>query len=237
MVSTLDLASIEPPAMTLAAAVWMGVLASLNVCAVVRLPILVAYVAGTGVSRRRSLILTAFFALGLAGGTLLLGLMATPMADGLHKALQVNKCLFWTLGLCLVVAGVLISGLINLPLVPEKWRGIGERLAKADLPGALLLGIVFGLLQTPACPTCRAQLLMVVDPAAVGGFSLYGLVLLVGFAAGQSLAALGVGTLTGLLRPSLLAWLRRWMCSIEPRMQLLTGNMLVVLGIYFVIVG
>jgi hypothetical protein len=237
MVSTLDLALIQPPETTLAAAVWIGVLASSHVCAVIRLPILVAYVAGTGVSRRHSLILTGLFTLGLVGGTLLLGLMATPVVDGIHKALQVNKCLFWTLGLCLIAAGVLISGLVNLQLLPEKWRRIAERLTSADLPGALLLGVVLGLLQTQACPTCRAQLLMVVDGAAVGGSSFYGLVLLVGFAGGQSLAALGVGTLIGLLRPGLLTGLRKRMCSLEARMQLLTGNMLVVLGIYFVIVG
>lgn len=228
---------IQPSEMTLALGVWLGVLASLNACAVIRLPILIAYVAGMGGSRRHALILTALFTLGLAGGTLLLGLMATPLADGGYKALQVSKCLFWILGLCLVVAGLLISGLVNLQLVPEKWRGIITRLVRADLPGALLLGLVLGLLQTPACPTCRAELLMVVNGAAVGGSSLYGFALLVGFAAGQSLAVLGIGALTGLLRPSLLAWLRRWMCSLEPRMQLLIGNMLIVIGIYFGVVG
>ena len=183
------------------------------------------------------LILTVLFTLGLAGGTVLLGLTATPTADGVHQALQVSKCLFWILGLCLVGAGVLISGLINLQLVPPKWRGVAERLVGTDWPGALLLGIVLGLLQTPACPTCRAELLVVVEGAAVEGSALYGLILLLAFTAGQSLMALTVGMLAGLLRPRLLAWLRRWMCSIEPRMQLLTGNMLVVIGIYFVVVG
>ena len=43
--------------------------------------------------------------------------------------------------------------------------------------------------------------------------------------------------MVGLLKPNLVGWLRTRMCSLEPRMQLLTGNMLVVLGIYFVIVG
>lgn len=237
MVPTLNPVLIQPPEMTLTAAVCLGVLASLNVCAVVRLPALAAYVAGMGGGRRHSLVLTALFTLGLMGGTLLLGLTATPMGDGAHRALQVNKCLFWMLGLCLTAAGLLLSGLINPQLVPGKLRTAAERLVKVDLPGALLLGLVLGLLQTPACPTCRVELLTVVEAAAVKGFFLHGLVLLFGFTAGQSLTALGVGILTGLLRPSLLACLRTRMCSVEPRSQLLTGNMLVVLGIYFVIVG
>jgi hypothetical protein len=70
-----------------------------------------------------------------------------------------------------------------------------------------------------------------------GGLPWHGLLLLTGFAAGQSLVVLGVGTLTGLLKPGLIGWLRTRRCSIEPQMQLLTGNMLVVLGIYFVMVG
>ena len=220
--------------MTLAVSVWMGVLASASVCAVVRLPILVAYVAAAGTTRRHAAILTVLFALGLAGGTVLLGLTATPTDDGVHKTLQVSKGLFWILGLCLAGAGVLISGLVNLQLVPPKWRGVAERLVRTDWPGALLLGLVLGLLQTPACPTCRAELLVVVEGAAV---SPYGLLLLLAFTAAPSLTALIVGMLIGLLRPCLLAWLRRWMCSIEPRMQLLIGNMLVVIGIYFVVVG
>jgi len=236
MVPTLDSLSIPASEMTLALAVWLGVLSSLNICAAVRLPVLAAYVAGIGTSRKHAALLTVLVTVGLAGGTWLLGQAAIPMVDGVHKTLQVNKYAFWALGLCLVTTGLLVSGLVNPQLVSEKWRRVGRQLAQANVPGALLLGLVLGLLQTPACPTCRAQLLAVVE-AVPNGSSPDGLTLLVGFAAGQSLIALGVGILTGLLRPNLFAWLRTRMCSLEPRMQLLTGNMLVVLGIYFVIVG
>jgi cytochrome c biogenesis protein CcdA len=236
MVPTLDSISVPPSEMTLAVAIWMGVLASFNICAVVRLPVLAAYVAGAGTSRKHALFLAGLLALGLAGGTWLLGLTAAPVADGVHKTLQVSKSSFWILGLGLIATGVLISGLVNPQLVPETWRRVGQRLAQANVPGALLLGLVLGLLQTPACPTCRAQLLAVVE-AAPRGLSLSAPLLLVGFAAGQGLVALGIGMMVGLLKPKLLAWLRTRMCSIEQRVQLLTGNMLVVLGVYFVIVG
>ncbi len=237
MVSILDSLSIPSSEMTPLVAVWLGVLASFNICAAVRLPVLAAYVAGAGTSRKRAVILAGLFALGLAGGTWLLGQAAAPMADGVHKSLQVNKTSFWILGFSLIATGVLISGLLNSPLAPEKWRRVGQWLAQTSVPGALLLGLVFGLLQTPACPTCQAQLLAVVDAAPSQSLSLSGSSLLVDFAAGQGLAALGVGLMVALLKPTLFAWLRTQMCSLEQWMQLLIGNMLVVLGIYFVIVG
>ena len=169
MIPIPDPASIQPPEMTFVAAVWMGALTSVHVCAVARLPILAAYLVGAGVSKKHALILTVLFAAGLAAGTVLVGLTAIPMAGGVHRAFQVNKCLFWILGSFLVVVGVLISGLINLQLVPGKWRSVAERLVRTDGLGALLLGIALGLLQIPACPTCRAELLRVVESAAVGG--------------------------------------------------------------------
>jgi hypothetical protein len=79
--------------------------------------------------------------------------------------------------------------------------------------------------------------LAVANAVPAGGLAFHGLPLLIGFAAGQCLVALGVGTLTGLLKPGLIVRLRTRMCSIEERMQLLMGDMLVVLGVYFMIVG
>lgn len=237
MVSAFDPTLTQTPEMTLAFATGMGVVASLHVCAAARLPILAAYLASAGGTRKHSLTLTILFALGLAAGTVLVGLTAMPMADGVHRAFQVNKCLFWILGSCLAVVGVLISGLVNLQFVPEKWRSVAERLVRTDGLGALLLGVALGLLQIPACPTCRAELLSVVESTAVGGLPSCNLILLLGFTAGQSCVVLSLGVLISLLRPSLLTWLRTRMCSIEQRLQLLIGNMLVVLGIYFFVVG
>lgn len=236
MVSMFDPMSIPASGVTWTIAVWMGVLALLNLCALIRLPILAAYVAGVGGTKKHSLLVTVLFALGLVGGTVLLGLMATPLADGVHKALQVDKRLFWILGLCLILLGICLSRLVDGLLALERWRHVRERLGRTDLLGALLLGLVLGLSHTPACPTCRAELLTVVEGSSVSGAPLGGLMLL-GFAAGQCLVVLAIGVLTAVLRPSLFLWLRTRMCSLEQRMQLLTGNMLVVVGIYFALIG
>jgi hypothetical protein len=237
MISSLDPGSSQPPEMTLAAAATIGILASLHVCALIRLLIQVVYVTSVGTSTRRVLGLTVLFVAGLAGGTVALGLTVTPLAEGAQGIVQASKYLFWILGACLIVAGVLLAGLIEPQLAPARWRGLCARLARTEAPGALLLGVIFGLLQTPACPSCRGELLAIAGAGPVHGFSGPNLIQWVGFAAAQGLIPLGVGVLAGLLKPSLFAWLRPRMCSLEQRARFLTGNMLVVLGLYFVIVG
>jgi cytochrome c biogenesis protein CcdA len=221
---------------TLSTVFVAGTAVSLSLCAAVRLPIVLAYVAGASNSKRHGAVLSALFTSGLIAGTVLLGLTAAPAEDGLHRVLYANKHLFWILGLGLFVTGVLLSGLINPRLLPVRWQGVAQRLVKAGCPGALLLGCAFGLLQMPACPRCGSALQSLVEVAG-GNSGFHQLVLLASFAAGQGLTAFAVGVLTSLAKPDLLLRLRTQMCSIEQRVQLLAGNVLMVLGIYFVIVS
>jgi len=224
------------PDVTILAAFIAGTAASLGLCAAVRLPIVVAYVAGAAGSKRHGVLLSGLFALGLIAGTSTLGLTAGASGEGLGSILSWNRYLFWCLGVGLFVTGVLLSGLINPHLLPARWQKAAARLARTGSPGAFLLGCAFGLLQTPACPHCGAAVQTLVEVAA--GSSLpYGMLLFAFFAAGQGITMLGVGVLTSLIMPDLLRWLRTRMCSIEPRIQLLAGNVLMVLGIYFIIVG
>lgn len=213
-----------------------GVMASLGLCAVVRVPIVLAYVAGTANSKRHGVLLSALFAFGLIVGTMMLAITAAPAQDGLHRVLYANKYLCWIVGAGLFVIGVLLSGLINPQLLPAPWQGRARKLIHAGTPGAFLLGAALGLLQMPACPRCGLALEVISEIAARGAW-LHGFVLFAGFAVGQSLVLFAVGTLTGLAWPELLLKLRTQMCSLEQRVQFLAGNVLMVLGIYFVIVS
>ncbi|MGE5296119.1 MAG: cytochrome c biogenesis CcdA family protein [Solirubrobacterales bacterium] len=222
--------------MTLLTAFAVGTAASLSLCAVVRLPIVLAYVAGAANSKRHGVVLSAMFALGLIAGTAVLGLTAGSPEQGLRAILYMNKALFWLLGAALFVTGVLLSGLINPHLLPGRWQQITKRLARTGSAGALLLGCAFGLLQTPACPNCGNAIQTLVGVSAAGPSS-DGILLFASFAAGQGLIVLAIGVLTSLMMPGLLRRLRTKMCSIEQRIQLLAGNVLMILGIYFIIVG
>lgn len=222
--------------MTLFTAFAAGTTASLSLCAVVRLPIVLAYVAGAAGSKRRGIVLSVLFVFGLIAGTVLLGFTAGPADEGLRGILYMNKHLFWVLGVGLFATGVFLSGLVNPDMLPARWQRATTRLARTSSPGAFLLGCAFGLLQTPGCPNCGSAIQALVGVAA-GGSPFHGFTLYAGFAAGQGLPMLAVGVLTSLAMPDLLRTLRTRMCSIEQRIQLLAGNVLMVLGIYFVIVS
>jgi len=236
VISTLQYPLVASTEATLLTVFAAGALASLGLCAVVRLPILLAYVAGTAESKRRGVVLSALFAFGLIAGTVLLGVTAAPAEDGLHRVLYANKYLCWIVGVGLFVAGVLLSGLVNPALLPTRWQGRARKLIKAGAPGAFLLGCALGLLQMPACPKCGAVLEAIAEGLPRGA-GLYGFLLFTSFAFGQSLILLGVGMLASLAWPELLLRLRTRMCSLEQRVQLLAGNVLMILGVYFVIVS
>jgi cytochrome c biogenesis protein CcdA len=236
VISTFQSFSGQSADVTLLTAFIAGTAASLGLCAAVRLPIVLAYVAGAAGSKRHGIVLSGSFMSGLIAGTVLLGLTAGSPDEGLRGILSWNKYLFWFLGGGLFVTGVLLSGLINPHLLPAQWQHAAARVAKTGSPGAFLLGCAFGLLQTPACPHCGGAIKTLVEVSA-GSSLFYGLVLFAGFAAGQGITMLAVGVLASLAMPDLLRRLRTQMCSIEPRIQLLAGNVLMVLGIYFIIVG
>lgn len=236
MITTVQEFAGGSPEATLSTALVAGTAASLSLCAIVRLPIVLAYVAGVAGSRRHGIILSILFLSGLIAGTVLLGHTAGAANEGLRDILHMNEYLCWVLGIGLFVTGVLLSGLINPHLLPARCQEAARRLARTGSPGAFLLGCAFGLLQTPACPSCGSAIQTLVH-AASGGSAVPGFLLYAGFAAGQGLAMLAVGLLTSLAMPGLLRTLRTRMCSIEQRIQLLAGNVLMVLGIYFVIVS
>lgn len=237
MIPTFEELATRPGGLTPGVVFWAGAVVSVSLCAAFRIPVALAFIVGVGKSRRHALALSVLFTLGLIVGVMLLGMATVPASDGAHRTLQVDKHLFWGFGIGLFVAGVLVSGLINPYLLPWGFRSIAKILGKMGLPAALFAGLVLGWLQTSACPRCAGTLLSLAQTAGAGGSSSSGLVLLVSFAAGQCLLVLAVSVLASVLRPDLLAWLREQMCSVEAWAQLVAGNMLMVLGIYFIIVG
>jgi cytochrome c biogenesis protein CcdA len=234
VISSVGQLSISSPETAFSTVFRAGIAASLSLGVVVRLPVVAAFVAGAGRSKKHAVLLSILFTVGLVVSTVLLGLTAVPTGDDGRQILYVNKALFQAFGFILLVVGFLVSGLINPQLLPARWRLVAGQLGKASLCGAFLLGGALGLMQTPVCQGCRATLLSIAEATAAQGG---GLTLLVGFAAGQSVTVLAVGVLTSLIKPDLLTRLRTRLCSLEDRMQLLAGNMLIVLGIYFVIVA
>jgi cytochrome c-type biogenesis protein len=194
-------------------------------------------VAGPGTSKKHGILLTLLFSLGLVISFVVLGSITAFTGGVIHKVLAVNKYIFWVLGIVLFGVGVWISGLLSLRSLPDQWQVIENRLRKRGAVGTFLLGIVFGLLETPACPCCGAGILVLAGVVVAKDLSFFGLLLFASFALGQSVPVLAVGVLTGLVKSDVVRRMRTHVCSIEQRIQLITGNVLMVLGVYLIIVG
>ena len=237
MISTIDRLIGESPVWALFVVFWIGAMASLSSCTVLRLPVVIGYVAGAGSSKKRAVVLACLFTAGLIVSHVLVGAAMMTVGGVAGKLLNLNKYLFWFLGGLLIVVGLLVSGMLNVKLLPEKWRDLGPKLHKASLAGAALLGFVFGFLVVPACPCCGAGLLILAGIAVAKGLSVYGPLLFLSFALGQSLPVLAVGVLTALVKPDVIDKARARICSLEERIHLIAGNVLMVVGIYLIVVG
>ena len=237
MITTVDKVIAESPVWALMVVFSIGAIASISSCTLIRLPIVMGCVAGSGISKRRGLLLTALFCLGLVLSYVLLGAITAFMGEFIHKFLLFNKYFFWLLGVVLFVAGVWVSGLLSLRSLPEQCQTVGTRLRRRGIVGTFVLGLLFGLLETPACPCCGGGLLVLAGVVVAKDLSSYGLLVFASFALGQSVPVVVTGILTGLVKPDLIRRLRDRMCSIEQRVQLIAGNVLMVLGIYLIVVG
>jgi cytochrome c biogenesis protein CcdA len=233
----LDKLMSEPPVWALLIIFWVGAVASLSTCTAMHLPVVLGYVGASGRSRRRSLLLTALFLLGLVAGYVLVGEAVAFIGGSVRNLLHASKAIFWLSGIAIFLAGVLVSGMISPGLVPRRWQRIGSRLEQTRPAGALLFGLLFSLLIMPACPLCGAGLITLAGAVAAKNLFWYGVAIFVSFALGQGLPMVAVGVLTTIVRPDLVNRLRTRLCSIDQRIQLFCGNLLMVLGLYFVIVG
>jgi cytochrome c biogenesis protein CcdA len=234
---TLERLLTDSPVLALFGVFWIGALASLRSCTVIRLPVVLAYVAGKDDSRRRSLLLTALFLLGLVLSYVLLGAAAAFLGGVVADLLHGSKLVFWATGILLMAAGVLASGIIGPGVLPQRWLRVIEKLEHVRPAGALVLGLLFGLLTMPACPICGAGIIVLAGIVTAKGLGLYGILMFLSFALGQGLPLVAIGVLTAIVRQDLVRWLRARMCSIDQRIQLFCGNLLIVLGIYLIVVG
>jgi len=220
----------ESPVLAIFIVFWAGAVASLASCTLIRMPIVLGYVAGTSDSRNRSLILTALFILGCILSYTILGAFFGFIGNVAVKLVRVSKYVFWALGGLLFLVGLFVSGLINPKFLSSHCHV--ENRFKASSIGAFLFGIVFALLEMPACPCCGALLLIIGTAVAAKGSILYSMIIFMVFAMGQGIPLLMVGS-----SASLVKYLSPKISRFEGYIRLAAGNVLLILGIYFLVVA
>lgn len=198
-----------------------GVVTSLGPCNVATIPLIVGYVGGShDLSRFRSFSLSLAFAIGLALTFMLLG-VAAAMIGGLVGA-STRWWYYLAAGVCFLI-GLNMLGVfkLNLPMV---FSGIRERIGLKGILGALVLGLISGLVASQcATPVLVAILTYVMAKGAI----IYGAALLFVYALGRGVPVVLAGTFTGALKN--FQRLGRWSAVIEKA----SGGIVIGVGLYF----
>jgi cytochrome c-type biogenesis protein len=198
-----------------------GILTSLGPCNVATIPLIVGYVGGSReLSRSRSFSLSLVFAIGLALTFMLLG-VAAALIGGLIGA-STRWWYYLVAGVCFLI-GLNMLGVFKLNL-PMWFGGLRERIGLKGLPGALVLGLVTGLVASQcATPVLAAILTYVMAKGAL----VYGAALLFVYALGRGVPVVLAGTFTGALKG--FQKLGHWSDVIEKA----SGAVVIGVGFYF----
>ena len=199
-----------------------GVLTSLGPCNLSMVPVIIGYVSGQAeVTRRRGFWLSVSFTLGTALTFVLLGIIAATI--GAIVGTQ-SKVLHWAVALVCFAIGLTLLGAIK-PNFDFLARYQPTRWVKTGLLGALMLGLVIGLVGSQ----CGTPVLVAILGVAMGkGKLAYGASLLFVYALGRGVPIVAAGTFTGVVKA--LPAMKRWTGWMEKA----AGAIVVGVGLYYV---
>lgn len=199
-----------------------GVLTSIGPCNVAMIPLVIGYVGGSHhLSRQQSFRISFFFTIGLAITFVLLGVIASLVGGLLGGNTRVW---YYIVALVCLVIGLQMLGVLNLTL-PSWFGGLREKIQLKGLPGALLLGLVSGLVASQCATPVLAAILTYVMAQKTG--MIYGAILLFIYALGRGVPIILAGTFAGVLKG--FRSLGRW----SGWMEKTSGVIIIAVGFYF----
>jgi len=216
------------PHLALAAVFVGGVLTASNPCVLMMIPLMMSYVAGQSdgsAGPRRALLYSFVFVVGLSLTFTVLGLVAA-LAGKLYG--DVSRIWNWVVAAVCLVMGLHLLGALKFTIpvpfqVQPRTRGV---------LGALLLGLLFGVVSAP----CAAPILIVLLTYLAGsGASLpWGALLLLVYALGHSLLILLAGTSMGFARRLIES---KRVTRATDLLRRAAGGVIVLVGAFFVYSG
>ncbi len=200
-----------------------GSLTAANPCVIAAIPLMMAYLAGQETGERkvlRSFLLSLTFALGLTimFAVMYLGVVAaSSVVGGYWNYVAVVVCL---------VMGLHLMGVVHFTIPAPA----GVKPSQRGFVGALLLGLLFGLISMP----CAGPILLVLLSLIPMHGKAYGALLLVGYSLGHSLLIILGGMSMGLVQKMITSgsvqsatlWLKRF-----------AGLAAIAVGLYLLLVG
>ncbi|GAB4428177.1 MAG: cytochrome c biogenesis CcdA family protein [Anaerolineae bacterium] len=172
-----------------------GIVTSIGPCNVAMIPLVMGYVGGSAhLSRGRSLALSLAFAVGLAITFMLLGVIAA-LVGGLIGG--TSRVWYYLVAAVCLVIGLHILGAVSLPQLTGLHR-LREQVSLKGIPGALVLGLVSGLVASQCATPVLAAILTYVMAQQDSLF--YGAALLFVYALGRGVPVVLAGTFTGVVK-------------------------------------
>ena len=231
MFSFVEKALINTPIVAILVVFWAGALASMSSCTLVRIPVVSGYIAGASRSKKKAILLSLSFVIGLIVSYTILGVLLGFVTNFSGMLIKVSRHIYLLLGGLLIVSGLFLSGLVGgkemgcKNIAPDKFKNAGYF-------GAFIFGTIFAFLEMPACPCCSSVLIIIASIVVLKGSFLYSLIIFISFAIGQSFPILLIGSSTGLIK-----YLTPKVEKSEAWIRLIAGNILIVLGICFMVIA
>jgi len=201
-----------------------GVLTSFTPCVYPMIPVTVTYIGGaSGGSRRRAVILSSIYVVGMAVVYALLGVVAASLGRTFGQFTR-NPWIYGGVGLVIIFFGVAMLDFITIPVPGFAGRVQSEGARRGGYFGALMMGAAAGLVAAPcAAPVLGLLLVYVARSRAV----VWGGTLLFVFALGLGFLLMLVGIFSGLLTS--LPGAGIWMVRVKKTF----GVAMLLIGAYF----
>ena len=200
-----------------------GLLASFTPCVYPLIPISAGYIIGNAQnSKSRALCLSLFYVTGMAITYSFLGILAV-LTGSMFGKFSSNPLVNFISGILIFIFGLFMFDLFHFNFSSNLKLPVYK---KANFAGALLLGLVSGLMITPCLTPILGAILTYLSTTKN---MLYGGFLLLSFSYGLGLIFILIGTFgvsfTGLPRPG------KWMVAIKQA----CAAIIVLTGLYFII--
>lgn len=183
-----------------------GVLTSFTPCVYPMIPVTVTYIGGASAgSRRRAVLLSSVYVLGMAVIYAALGIVAALVGKTFGNFTR-NPIVYAAVGLLIAVFGIAMLGIVNVR-VPAFFGGLQrEGVQRGGVVGAALMGVAAGFVAAP----CTAPVLgLLLTYVATTRNVVWGSTLLFVFALGLGMLLLLLGIFSGMLStmPKAGAWM------------------------------
>ncbi|MCX6640494.1 MAG: sulfite exporter TauE/SafE family protein [bacterium] len=213
------------PLIAIAAVFVGGLLSASSPCVLAIMPMVIGYVGGHSQGdRRKALIYSLLFALGLALTFTILGAIAAIFGRLMG---DVGKWWYWAVAALAMVMGLALMGVfeIRIPFAQKL------QTKKRGAVGAFLLGLLFGVVSSP-CAT--PVLIVILTFVATQGQVLYGIMLLFVYAIGHCALIILAGVFTGFIEAFVEA---RGVQNFSVWAKRVSGGLIMLAGLYILYIN